>query len=71
LLNAELIAAGKSVLGFMNPFIYANPGVFTDITTGSNPGCNTNGFPVCACVASVFDVEINTAFSRPEPGGIL
>jgi len=45
LLNAELIAAGKPVLGFLNPFIYANPGVFTDITTGSNPGCNTNGFP--------------------------
>ncbi|KAF8531378.1 subtilisin-like protein [Gautieria morchelliformis] len=45
LLNAELLAAGKPVLGFLNPFIYANPGVFTDITTGSNPGCNTNGFP--------------------------
>jgi hypothetical protein len=50
LLNAELIAAGKPTMGFLNPFIYANPGVFTDITTGSNPGCNTNGFPVCNCV---------------------
>ena len=50
LLNAQLIAAGKSVVGFMNPFIYANPSVFTDVTTGDNPGCNTNGFPVCVCV---------------------
>ncbi|KAF8516709.1 family S53 protease-like protein [Hysterangium stoloniferum] len=45
LLNAELLAAGKPVVGFFNPFIYANPGAFNDITAGSNPGCNTNGFP--------------------------
>ncbi|KAA1474733.1 family S53 protease [Dentipellis sp. KUC8613] len=44
LLNDELIAAGKPVLGFMNPFIYANKDAFTDIVNGSNPGCNTNGF---------------------------
>lgn len=49
LLNAELIAAGRRPLGFLNPFIYAYPGMFTDIKTGSNPGCNTNGFPVCTC----------------------
>ncbi|KAF8516711.1 family S53 protease-like protein [Hysterangium stoloniferum] len=48
MLNAELLAAGKPVIGFFNPFIYANPGVFNDITTGSNPGCNTNGFPAKA-----------------------
>ncbi|KAF8488535.1 family S53 protease-like protein [Gautieria morchelliformis] len=45
LLNAELSAAGRRPLGFLNPFIYTHPDVFTDITTGSNPGCNTNGFP--------------------------
>ncbi|KAI0085901.1 family S53 protease-like protein [Irpex rosettiformis] len=45
LLNDELLAAGKSPLGFLNPFLYANPGAFNDITTGSNPGCNTSGFP--------------------------
>ncbi|KAF8516716.1 family S53 protease-like protein [Hysterangium stoloniferum] len=45
LLNAELLAAGKPVVGFFNPFIYANPGVFNDVTTGSNPGCGTSGFP--------------------------
>ncbi|KAF8516715.1 family S53 protease-like protein [Hysterangium stoloniferum] len=48
LLNAELLAAGKPVVGFFNPFIYANPSVFNDVTTGSNPGCNTNGFPAKA-----------------------
>ncbi|TDL21549.1 family S53 protease-like protein [Rickenella mellea] len=48
LLNDRLVAAGKPVLGFLNPFLYANPGAFNDVTTGSNPGCNTNGFPAKA-----------------------
>ncbi|EKM48003.1 uncharacterized protein PHACADRAFT_51421, partial [Phanerochaete carnosa HHB-10118-sp] len=45
LINDALIAANKSALGFLNPFLYATPDAFNDITTGSNPGCNTNGFP--------------------------
>ena len=45
LINDQLIAAGKSPLGFINPLLYANPSAFSDITTGSNPGCNTSGFP--------------------------
>jgi tripeptidyl-peptidase I len=45
LLNDELAAAGKSPLGFLNPFLYANPGALNDVASGSNPGCNTNGFP--------------------------
>ncbi|KAJ6568215.1 peptidase S8/S53 domain-containing protein [Mycena sp. CBHHK59/15] len=45
LLNAELISAGKPPLGFLNPWLYANPGAFNDITVGSNPGCSTKGFP--------------------------
>lgn len=44
LVNDRLIAAGKPVLGFLNPFLYANPSIFTDITTGSNPGCGTDGY---------------------------
>lgn len=44
LINDELIAAGKSSLGFINPFLYANPSALNDITSGDNPGCNTNGF---------------------------
>ncbi|KIK66624.1 hypothetical protein GYMLUDRAFT_257458 [Collybiopsis luxurians FD-317 M1] len=38
LINDRLVATGKSPLGFLNPFLYANPGAFFDITTGSNPG---------------------------------
>jgi len=45
LLNDELLNAGKPVLGFLNPWMYANPSAFNDITTGNNPGCGTTGFP--------------------------
>lgn len=34
LLNDELLTAGKPVLGFLNPWLYANPGAFNDITSG-------------------------------------
>ena len=47
LLNAHRLAAGKAALGFLNPLIYSDAGraAFADITTGSNPGCGTKGFP--------------------------
>jgi tripeptidyl-peptidase-1 len=65
LLNDELLSAGKPPLGFLNPWIYAHPEAFNDITrfvrtllqmlsslndysSGSNPGCNTEGFPALA-----------------------
>ncbi|KAJ6535510.1 family S53 protease [Mycena capillaripes] len=49
LLNDELIAAGKPPLGFLNPFLYSTArSAFSDVTSGSNPGCNTNGFPATA-----------------------
>ncbi|KAF8141189.1 peptidase S8/S53 domain-containing protein [Boletus edulis] len=46
MVNDARIAAGKSTIGFINPTIYSSQfaGVFTDITTGNNPGCGTNGF---------------------------
>ncbi|KAJ7186973.1 subtilisin-like protein [Mycena filopes] len=44
LLNDQLIAAGKPALGFLNPWLYANPGMLDDVVGGSNPGCNTTGF---------------------------
>ena len=44
LLNDIRFAAGKPPLGFLNNLFYQNPQMFTDITSGSNPGCNTNGF---------------------------
>ena len=48
LLNDARMAAGKSSLGYLNQLIYktAGPGgAFQDITRGSNPGCETDGFP--------------------------
>ncbi|KAK7045103.1 family S53 protease-like protein [Favolaschia claudopus] len=38
LVNERLIEAGKPVLGFLNPWIYANQDAFTDITEGHNSG---------------------------------
>lgn len=36
LLNDELIAAGQSPAGFLNPLIYSNADAFTDITSGTS-----------------------------------
>ncbi|KIK61997.1 hypothetical protein GYMLUDRAFT_42427 [Collybiopsis luxurians FD-317 M1] len=43
-LNDFKLATNGSTLGFLNPLLYANPGVFNDIISGSNPGCNSDGF---------------------------
>ncbi|KAJ7490723.1 family S53 protease [Mycena latifolia] len=48
LLNDQLIAAGKSPLGFLNQWLYSNPDMFNDVTTGSNPGCGAGGFEALA-----------------------
>jgi len=37
-INAERSAQGKPAMGFLNPFIYANPQAFNDVTQGANPG---------------------------------
>jgi len=46
LVNDALLAAGKSPLGFLNPWLYTGAGAqaFTDIVNGSSTGCNTAGF---------------------------
>ncbi|KAF7336459.1 Tripeptidyl-peptidase sed3 [Mycena sanguinolenta] len=46
LLNDELVAAGKPVLGFLNPFLYSSAGqaALNDVMFGDNPGCATDGF---------------------------
>ena len=36
LINDALLTAGKSPLGFLNPFLYANPSAFIDITSGQS-----------------------------------
>lgn len=43
-INEERLAAGRPTVGFVNPVLYAHPEAFFDVTEGSNPGCNTNGF---------------------------
>lgn len=45
--NALRIKRGESVLGFLNPLFYSTTSLFTDITSGNNPGCGTEGFSVC------------------------
>lgn len=45
LINDALAAKGRPPLGFLNPWIYATGHQgFTDVTQGSNLGCNTTGF---------------------------
>ena len=47
LLNEQRLAAGKSPMGFMNPFLYSNAGAMNDVVTGYNSGRNglKGGFP--------------------------
>jgi hypothetical protein len=46
LVNDALLAAGKPVLGFLNPWLYSvGSAAFTDIVDGSSLGCGTDGFP--------------------------
>ncbi|KAH8988440.1 subtilisin-like protein [Lactarius hatsudake] len=46
LLNDYLISQGRSPLGFLNLWLYGGGlSGLNDITSGSNPGCNTDGFP--------------------------
>ena len=47
LINDARLQAGKSVLGFLNPWIYANAKAWNDITSGGQEGCRSyvDGFP--------------------------
>ena len=46
LLNDYLLYRGKEPLGFANPWLYGLAVVgMNDIIFGSNPGCDTDGFP--------------------------
>jgi tripeptidyl-peptidase-1 len=44
LLNDYRISKGMAPFGFVNPFLYDNAWAFNDITSGNNPGCDTEGF---------------------------
>lgn len=38
MINEERLAVKKGPVGFINPVLYGNPGVMTDIRFGGNPG---------------------------------
>lgn len=66
LVNDALIAAGKPTLGFLNPWLYAGGyKAFNDVTTGSNYGCDTEGFPAVA------GYDIATGWGTPNFKQIL
>ncbi|KAH8984530.1 subtilisin-like protein [Lactarius akahatsu] len=78
LLNDYLISQGKATLGFLNPWLYGTGmSGLTDITSGSNPGCNTNGFsaiegwdPVTGLGTPDFQRLLRVVLADPaEPGG--
>jgi len=47
LVNDARIAAGKSSLGWLNPWIYSTAHkAFTDVVGGETASCGTDGFPV-------------------------
>jgi tripeptidyl-peptidase-1 len=54
--NGELMAAGASPLGWLNPFIYKNPTAFQDVTKGNNK-----------CDCSLFWAEGFTATAGWDP----
>ncbi|CAF0846905.1 unnamed protein product [Adineta steineri] len=43
-INDARLAAGKKTVGFINTALYKSNGVMNDITSGTNPGCGTQGF---------------------------
>ena len=45
-INDYLLSNGGSTLGFINPLLYGKGRpALRDVTEGSNPGCDSNGFP--------------------------
>jgi tripeptidyl-peptidase-1 len=43
-LNALRASQNRAPLGFLNPFIYQNPGAFQDVTSGTNTGSPTKKY---------------------------
>ncbi|KUJ07551.1 subtilisin-like protein [Mollisia scopiformis] len=42
MINNELLNAGKSVVGFINPALYSHPEALNDVVVGQNEGCGAN-----------------------------
>ena len=43
-LSRTALAQGKAPLGFLNPWLYSNVAMLTDITTGASRGCTNRQF---------------------------
>jgi tripeptidyl-peptidase-1 len=72
LINDARLAVGKGPVGFWNPVLYNNPDALNDITSGNNPGCETNGFsavpgwdPVTGLGTPNFEKLVNLFLSLP------
>ena len=72
LINQQRVAAGKAVVGFINPTLYANPSAFTDIVSGGNQGCGTPGFtavsgwdPVTGLGTPIYEKLLNVFMALP------
>lgn len=44
LVNEHRLAANKSTVGFIHEILYNHTEVFNDVTSGSNPNCDSTGF---------------------------
>jgi len=70
LINHELMSTGQPPLGFLNPWLYANPQMFTDVTSGSNPYQKCQGFqaapgwdPVTGLGTPIYPKMLDAAFA--------
>ncbi|KAH9051639.1 subtilisin-like protein [Lactarius deliciosus] len=77
MLNDYLISEGKDPLGFLNPWLYSTEGMsgLNDIISGSNPGCDTDGFtaipgwdPVTGLGTPDFSELLHVLHTRIGPG---
>ncbi|KAI0716532.1 peptidase S8/S53 domain-containing protein [Earliella scabrosa] len=79
MLNDELLNAGRRPLGFLNPFLYSRgAAALNDVTSGSNPGCGTEGFPaapgwdpVTGMGTPDYNKLLSAVFGRPVPKSFL
>jgi tripeptidyl-peptidase-1 len=69
LLNGLRAAQNKSPMGFLNPFIYQNPGAFNDVTSGVNTGCdNKNKYQgaICQGFKAIKGWDAATGWGTPD-----
>jgi tripeptidyl-peptidase-1 len=70
LINHELMSRNMPTLGWLNPWLYANPDMFTDVLTGSNPYEKCDGFeattgwdPVTGLGTPIYDKMLSAALA--------